>query len=84
MPANEGRVAEKIQDLLAGIVLMLSNVCAFDISSKYLRLSKNVEHRPERINYVIMSSHSNGSELYRANISNQNNKMEITTKLQSE
>lgn len=68
------------------MILTLSKTCVFDISSKYLRQSKNIEGGKERHNFVVMNSNSysgGNGEIYRASFTVQsgNSKMEISTKL---
>lgn len=40
LPANVGKCEDKFQDLLAWIVVMLTNICIFDISCRYIRQNK--------------------------------------------
>ena len=45
---------DKYQDLLASIILMLSNTFVYDLSSKYLRKDQINQHLNN--NYIIMNS----------------------------
>lgn len=76
-------------NLFSAITLTLSTTCVFDISSKYLRQSKNSESRPQRNNYVIMNTYNSKiGEIYKASVvtvpQSQNSKMEISTKMVQE
>ena len=44
---------DKYQDLLASIILMLSNIFIYDLSSKYLRKNHQIN---QHHNYIIMNS----------------------------
>lgn len=87
LASNESKVGEKYQDLFASIILTLANVCLFDIGSKYLRQARQADEGQLRSNYVVMNTHSNISEIYRAVLivgASGHNKLEISGKIGSE
>ena len=69
------KISDKFTDLFAGIMMSLSDVCVFDLNSKFLRNFHFDADTSYRQTFVVMNT-SEG-QLYSVKMHNKSNKMEI-------